>query len=101
MEQLPRNNSVLVLNTRLLKIDDPVIKKALSSGTPCLFLPRDSPDWNPLKQAVSSIKTGITGAHKLLGEAEDKAGVESIVFYHVYDAAKEHAENWFRECGYT
>jgi transposase len=66
-----------------------------------LFLPHGSPDYNPTKQAISTIRANITLAHESLGEAERKEEVEAILHHHVFNITKEQTHGWFRECGYA
>ncbi|KAF8597771.1 hypothetical protein BDV93DRAFT_561994 [Ceratobasidium sp. AG-I] len=78
-----------------------VVEAARSSGVPCILLPSDSDDYNPMKRAETAIKMEILSASESLGEAEDKSDVETILHYLVYDLAELHAELWFPACGYA
>jgi transposase len=67
----------------------------------CLFIPPTSPDYNPTKQAKSSITSAISTDQNSLAEAGNKERVEEIIHHIVCGISREQAWEWFRECNYA
>lgn len=103
MNEWPQPRSVLV-------IDDASIHKAAhirgmveERGARLLYLPANSPDFNPIEHAFSPIESWLrTNCDRVNQEVESKSGaVEDLFLEAVHSVTAEDAKGYFRDCGYN
>lgn len=64
-------------------------------GCRLLFLPPYSPDFNPIEEAFSKLKTALRRA-----EARTRAALEAAIAAALATITAQDAEGWFAHCGY-
>jgi transposase len=69
---------------------------AASRGARVLWLPPYSPDYSPIEQCWSKIKSYLRGAKARTNEALDKALAQAIEL-----VTKADIRGWFNHCGYS
>ena len=85
---------VVMDNLSSHKVDG--VRQAIEScGAELVYLPRYSPDLNPIEKCWSKIKTALRGAAARTQEALEQALVDAMSSIRPADA-----HGWFRHCGY-
>jgi len=69
---------------------------AAERGAQVLWLPPYSPDFSPIEQCLSKIKSYLRGAKARTGEALDKALAQAVGL-----VTKADIRGWFKHCGYS
>jgi transposase len=67
-----------------------------AAGCQLRFLPAYSPDFSPIEQAFSKLKTALRRAG-----ARDRAALEDAIAAGLATITAEDAAGWFSHCGYT
>lgn len=90
-----RRGDVLVLDNLSVHKLPGVVEWLAKRGVEVLFLPPYSPDFSPVEQAWSKLKTKLRAAQARTREALEQALQEAIRWITSQDA-----RNWFDHCGY-
>jgi transposase len=90
-----RAGDVLVLDNLAVHKLDGVVQWLAERGVEVLFLPPYSPDFSPIEQAWSKLKTKLRQARARTHQALQAALHEAIDWITSQDA-----RNWFDHCGY-
>jgi len=91
---LSRGDVLVMDNLSVHKLDG-VVEWLAERGVEVLFLPPYSPDFNPVEQAWSKLKTKLRTAQARTRQALEEALQEAINWVTGQDA-----RNWFDHCGY-
>lgn len=87
--------SVVLMDNLSSHKDDRVIEAIQSSGATVRFLPRYSPDFNPIEQMWSKVKT-----HLRSFAARTKACLDEAISYALRTVNEADAKGWIGEAGY-
>ena len=90
-----RRGDVLVLDNLSVHKLPGVVEWLAKRGVQVVFLPPYSPDFSPVEQAWSKLKTKLRAAQAHTREALEQAVQEAISWITSQDA-----RNWFDHCGY-
>lgn len=90
-----RRGDVLVLDNLSVHKLPGVVEWLAERGVEVVFLPPYSPDFSPIEQAWSKLKTALRAAQARTRQALEQALHEAISWITSQDA-----RNWFDHCGY-
>ena len=90
-----RRGDVLVLDNLSVHKLPGVVDWLAERGVEVLFLPPYSPDFSPVEQAWSKLKTALRAAQARSRQALEQALQEAISWI-----TSQEARNWFDHCGY-
>jgi transposase len=93
--QLRRGDIVVLDNLGAHKASR-IEEVAAERGAQVLWLPPYSPDYSPIEQCWSKIKSYLRGAKARTAEALDKALAQAIKL-----VTKADIRGWFKHCGYS
>jgi transposase len=91
-----RRGDVVVLDNLGAHKASRIKEVAGKRGAQVLWLPPYSPDYSPIEQCWSKIKTYLRGAKARTGDALDKALAQAIEL-----VTKADIRGWFKHCGYS
>ncbi len=91
-----RRGDVVVLDNLTAHRASRIEEVATSRGAQVLWLPPYSPDFNPIEQCWSKIKTFLRGAKARTAGALDEALAQAIGL-----VTKADIRGWFKHCGYS
>lgn len=90
-----RTGDVLVLDNLSVHKLPGVVEWLAERGVEVLFLPPYSPDFSPVEQAWSKLKTKLRAA-----QARTRQALEQAVQQAINWITSQDARNWFDQCGY-
>ena len=90
-----RSGDVLVLDNLAVHRISGLREWLAERGVQVLFLPPYSPDFSPIEQAWSKLKTAVRTA-----QAQSRAALEAAVQAAVDWISSQDAQHWFDHCGY-
>jgi transposase len=90
-----RKGDLLVLDNLNVHKASQVEQVAGEHGAQVLWLPPYSPDYSPIEQGWSKIKTALRAAQARTREELDKAVARAIMLI-----SKADIRGWFKHCGY-
>jgi transposase len=91
-----RPGDVIVLDNLGAHKASRIEEVAAERGAQVLWLPPYSPDYSPIEQCWSKIKSYLRGAKARTNEALDKALAQAIKL-----VTKADIRGWFKHCGYS
>ena len=91
-----RRGDVIVLDNLGAHKASRIEEVAAERGAQVLWLPPYSPDYSPIEQCWSKIKSYLRGAKARTGEGLDKALAQALKL-----VTKTDIHGWFKHCGYS
>ena len=90
-------HSVVIMDNASIHHIDGVVEMIQSVGALVLFLPPYSPDYNPIEEAFSKVKT-LVKEYKANLEMEEM-NLEDILLAEFSSITKEDCVHWIQHCG--
>ena len=98
MQPFPGQNSILVLDNCSIHHAHDVETLLYSLGIPVLFLPPYSPDYNPIEELFSFVKSYLKRHDDIIQATNDPLPIIHSAFQNV---TKSKCEGWISHSGYT
>lgn len=100
---LPYNGTnprrVVILDNASIHHVQPVVRMIEEAGALPIFLPPYSPDFMPIEECFSKVKSYIRGCDPLVSVLGDSE-MEELILTAFTSVTTDDCEGWMRDCGY-
>ena len=102
MNKWPLPNSVLIINNAAIHKVDGIREMVEEHGSRHLYLPTYSPDYNPIENTFSSIKSWLRSNRDRVNlELDSVDGTVYDMFWEaIHSITADDSKGWFKHCGY-
>ena len=103
MNEWPLPNSVLVIDNTAIHKAKGICEMVKEHGSWLLYLPMYSPDYNPIENTFSSIKSWLHSNHDRVNlELNSVDGTIYNIFWEaIHSITADDSKGWFKHCGYV
>lgn len=101
MNKWPLPNSVLVIdNAKIHKVAG-IRDMVEECGARLLYLPSNSPDFNPIEPAFPKIREWLHTNHDHVDQELENGTARDVFLKGIRSVTAEHVKRWYKACGYN
>lgn len=101
MNKWPLPNSVLVIdNAKIHKVAG-IRDMVEECGARLLYLPSNSPDFNPIESAFPKIREWLHTNHDHVDQELENGTARDVFLKGIRSVTAEHVKRWYKACGYN